>query len=57
MASVRASAARSRSVKYLAGFYRHEPRPGAPAALVIGYATPPAHAYPGALDALCDTLS
>lgn len=29
---------------------------GAPAALVVGYGTPPEHAFAGALDALCDVL-
>lgn len=38
------------------GYFRHEPDPGAPAALVIGYATPPEHAYPAALRALTDVL-
>jgi GntR family transcriptional regulator/MocR family aminotransferase len=27
-----------------------------PAALVIGYGTPPDHAFAGAIDALCDVL-
>jgi GntR family transcriptional regulator/MocR family aminotransferase len=31
--------------------------PGAPAALVVGYGTPPEHAFAGALDALCDVLA
>jgi GntR family transcriptional regulator/MocR family aminotransferase len=55
--AIRSRAARAGLAVQTLGFYRHEPRPDAPAALVIGYATPPAHAYPGALDALCDTLS
>ncbi|HEY3009267.1 MAG TPA: PLP-dependent aminotransferase family protein [Micromonosporaceae bacterium] len=33
------------------------PEDDAPAALVVGYGTPPDHAYAGALDALCDILS
>jgi GntR family transcriptional regulator / MocR family aminotransferase len=37
--------------------YTHEPRPEAPAALVIGYGTPPDHAYSGALERLCDILA
>ncbi|WP_441250900.1 MocR-like pyridoxine biosynthesis transcription factor PdxR [Kitasatospora sp. McL0602] len=32
------------------------PPPEAPPALVIGYGTPPEHAFPGALDALCTLL-
>lgn len=37
--------------------FTHEPRSDAPAALVIGYGTPPDHAYAGSLDALCDVLA
>lgn len=38
------------------GEYRHDPDPEAPAALVVGYGTPPDHAFAGALEALCDVL-
>jgi GntR family transcriptional regulator/MocR family aminotransferase len=37
--------------------YTHEPDPESPAALVVGYGTPPDHSYLGAVDALCDVLS
>jgi GntR family transcriptional regulator/MocR family aminotransferase len=37
--------------------YRHEPDPDAAGALVIGYATPPEHAYAGALEALQNVLA
>ncbi|WP_246126832.1 MocR-like pyridoxine biosynthesis transcription factor PdxR [Embleya hyalina] len=36
--------------------YRHPPDPSAPAALVLGYATPPPHAWRQALDLLGDVL-
>ena len=39
----------------LAG-YRYHPDSAAPAALVIGYASPPEHAYANAIDALCTIL-
>jgi GntR family transcriptional regulator/MocR family aminotransferase len=38
------------------GFYRLAPQPAAPA-LVIGYGTPPDHAYTGAIARLCATLT
>ncbi|MFC5663080.1 PLP-dependent aminotransferase family protein [Kitasatospora misakiensis] len=40
------------------GWYRADPPPGphSPPALVVGYATPPDHAFPAALDALCEVL-
>jgi GntR family transcriptional regulator/MocR family aminotransferase len=37
--------------------YRRRPDPAAPAALVVGFGTPPDHAFAGALDALCAALS
>ncbi|MGE5286990.1 MAG: PLP-dependent aminotransferase family protein [Micromonosporaceae bacterium] len=36
--------------------YRYVPDDRAPAALVIGYGTPPDHAFSGALGALCDLI-
>ncbi|MGI8563002.1 MAG: PLP-dependent aminotransferase family protein [Candidatus Dormibacter sp.] len=36
--------------------FRHDPDPEAPAALVVGYGTPPDHAFAGAVEALCDVL-
>jgi GntR family transcriptional regulator/MocR family aminotransferase len=36
--------------------FRRTPQPTAPAALVVGYGTPPDHAFAGSLDALCDVL-
>ncbi len=36
--------------------YRHDPDPQAPAALVVGYGTPPDHAFSAAFTALCDVL-
>jgi GntR family transcriptional regulator/MocR family aminotransferase len=38
------------------GFFREEPTPEAPAALVIGYARPPDHAFSPALETLIDIL-
>jgi GntR family transcriptional regulator/MocR family aminotransferase len=38
------------------GEFRRTPQPTAAAALVVGYGTPPDHAFAGALDALCDVL-
>ena len=38
------------------GEFRHRPDPQAPAALVVGYATPPEHAYGEALELLIDVL-
>jgi len=35
---------------------RHGPATELPAALVIGYGTPPDHAFAGAIDTLCDVL-
>ena len=54
--AIRSRAARAGLAIQTLSFFRHDPWPDVPAALVIGYATPPAHAYPGTLDALCDTL-
>jgi GntR family transcriptional regulator / MocR family aminotransferase len=53
---LRTRATRAGLAVQMLSFYRHDPRPDVPAALVIGYATPPAHAYLGAIDALCDTV-
>jgi GntR family transcriptional regulator/MocR family aminotransferase len=39
------------------GRFRRRPDPGAAAALVVGYGTPPEHAFAGAVDALCDSLA
>ncbi len=37
--------------------FRHTPTaPETPASLIVGYGTPPDHAFSGALDALCATL-
>jgi GntR family transcriptional regulator/MocR family aminotransferase len=36
--------------------FRRRPDPEAAAALVVGYGTPPEHAFAGAVDALCDAL-
>ncbi|MFI9331079.1 PLP-dependent aminotransferase family protein [Kitasatospora sp. NPDC052868] len=54
---VRRAAAAGLAVGNL-GWSRSEPAlaPAAPPGLVIGYATPPDHAFPGALDALCELL-
>ncbi len=37
--------------------FRYAPAPGAPACLVVGYGTPPDHAFAGALAALCTSLA
>jgi GntR family transcriptional regulator/MocR family aminotransferase len=36
--------------------YRFTPDPSARQALIVGYGTPPDHAYSGALDLLCQIL-
>jgi GntR family transcriptional regulator / MocR family aminotransferase len=38
------------------GEFGYDADPGSGAALVVGYGTPPDHAFAGALDALCDVL-
>ncbi|MFI0816907.1 PLP-dependent aminotransferase family protein [Streptomyces sp. NPDC021098] len=54
--AVRAAAARGLALDGLAD-YRHPDAPGpAHDGLVVGYATPPDHAFAGALDALCRAL-
>ena len=58
-AVLRAAQRRGVALDPLSGF-RHPQAPPLPAprpALVVGYGTPPEHAYPAALDALCDTLA
>jgi GntR family transcriptional regulator/MocR family aminotransferase len=37
--------------------YRFTPDPAARQALIVGYGTPPDHAYNGALDLLCQVLA
>jgi GntR family transcriptional regulator/MocR family aminotransferase len=53
----RAAATRSLAVEGLHRYHYGDPAPDRPAALVVGYATPPDHAFAGALDALCATLA
>jgi GntR family transcriptional regulator/MocR family aminotransferase len=37
--------------------YRYQPQDDVPPALVVGYGTPPDHAFAGALDSLCSALT
>ncbi|GAB2598621.1 PLP-dependent aminotransferase family protein [Streptomyces capparidis] len=52
---VRRAAARGLALYGLADF-GFRPAPGAPPALVVGYGTPPEHAFAGALERLCEVL-
>jgi GntR family transcriptional regulator/MocR family aminotransferase len=38
------------------GTYHVKPTPATRQAVIVGYGTPPDHAYPGALDLLCQVL-
>ena len=53
---VKAAAWRGVALDGLAGFRHPEAKGGAPDGLVVGYATPPEHAYAAAVEALCGVL-
>ncbi|NED58583.1 PLP-dependent aminotransferase family protein, partial [Micromonospora aurantiaca] len=55
-AAVEAAAGRSIALDGLAGFRHPDAVMPAPDGLVVGYATPPEHAYAAALEALCRIL-